>query len=191
MKKIFFIILMVLSPLVHSLEYHLYFDHQTRLEINGSDYYLEVRLTQELQLKDFHRELILAEIEMSPHDGISFILEALLSSDIIEPFHKIIENRQSFHNSLCHKIGQTVQGIYIDQEGESRVQSTILGSPELGCPGRCGPQCGIRQLRRSQYTQECLNHDLCHRTLGYYLGPCLREYWLAVHSFFFAPHCQR
>jgi hypothetical protein len=191
MKKIISFLILLLSPNLYSFEYSYQIDFGTRIDV----YYLEdsliVKVTGRLDMNEDYRQQILIEAQNSTHEGLNFILQAMASSDSLEPFTQIIDDRQSFHQSLCHKIGQSVQGIYIDQSGQRVVQSTILGSPELGCPGRCGPQCGLDRINRSQYTQECLNHDLCRRTLGKYLGPCSREFWLAVHSFFFAPNCQR
>lgn len=66
-------------------------------------------------------------------------------------------------------------------------QKVMVGTVETSCFGRCGYGCGRRW--KTTYTQECLDHDLCHRETGENLGICTPYFLKAMSGFLFAPSC--
>lgn len=92
--------------------------------------------------------------------------------------------------SLCLNLGQTVTGRYtikVRGKEETIEEQVVLGPCYSGeCLGRCGPGCGGTQ----QYTQECLNHDLCFGATGKnWTPPCRDEFLAAADGYFNAPDC--
>lgn len=92
-------------------------------------------------------------------------------------------------NMICNKIGKKIQGSYT--VGEKTIKSSaIVGLKKDKCAGRCGTGCfQIFQKKKSQYTQECFNHDLCHRQHGSLMGECGDEFWAAADGYRNAPDC--
>ncbi|MCJ8276299.1 MAG: hypothetical protein MJK18_05625 [Bdellovibrionales bacterium] len=89
--------------------------------------------------------------------------------------------------SICSSIGKRKMGFY-DVDGNETIfsKSEIVGDKETRCYGRCGPGCNDDS---PTYTQECLNHDICHRETGENFGVCSDEWWSAAHGYLLAPLC--
>lgn len=92
------------------------------------------------------------------------------------------------YQMICNHVGRKKEGFY-NIDGESSTFSEIVRVGDLAskCYGRCGFGCNDKN---PIYTQECLNHDICHRTTGENLGVCSDEFWQASKGFVFAPNCQ-
>jgi len=95
------------------------------------------------------------------------------------------------YTSFCYNLGQTETGEYtiivngIEQTIEEQV---VVGPCYTGeCLGRCGSLCNGKQ----NYTQECLNHDLCAGATGKNLGVCRDEWLAAADGYLFAPNCAK
>ncbi len=133
-------------------------------------------------------KIIAKEIQLKiQNEGLRFLLEGLVDHDFTEPFEFSFDRQEKSYTSICGLIGKPWTGRFTDEQDRVVTKTTTVGSPQSGCYGRCGSQCGNGNERR--YTQECLNHDLCHRTLDRQLGPCKDEFWAAAPGFFSAPNC--
>ncbi len=95
--------------------------------------------------------------------------------------------------SLCASTGKRVKATYTT---ETRTLSeTLLVGPcynaKNECIGRCGIGCGVLGSGLSQqFTQDCLNHDLCRlRTGANVTAPCDDEFVSASDDFFVAADC--
>lgn len=133
-------------------------------------------------------KLIAREIQQKTKDeGIKFLIGGLIDHDFSDPFEFIYDRRAKSYRSICSSVGKARTGRFTDQNEQTITRTVTVGSNQSGCYGRCGSQCGDGDNTR--YTQECLNHDLCHRTLDRQLGPCKDEFWLAAPGFFSAPQC--
>ncbi len=101
---------------------------------------------------------------------------------------KIAKEKKRIFNLLCHKLKQK-HTAYYTINNEFRTALVTVGDPQTQCIGRCGFGCPKKKTHPTQYTQECLNHDLCHRQTGENLGICSPHFWRAVDSYLFAPNC--
>lgn len=125
-----------------------------------------------------------------------------------------LECDPSLYENICDKKGQVVTGFYIIAKKERKeydcnygdpdivvidkqvmpngdikcIEQGIVGNINSDCLGRCGPGCGW-DLFDERYTQECLNHDLCTRSTGKYLGPCKTEFDIAQEGWTCAEEC--
>jgi len=114
--------------------------------------------------------------------------------------------------SICDEIGNTIQGVYVitryyQEQGFDCGTNAQIISLENGhhicleygkvaydedpCLGRCGPGCSDKYPLNGekQFTQECLNHDLCAGATGKWMGPCACEFDKAKAGYFNAPEC--
>lgn len=89
------------------------------------------------------------------------------------------------YTMICRSIGKKRRGYY-HVDGKKYSKRVWVGRESSDCYGRCGSGCGAS----SQYTQECLNHDICNRTTGENLGVCSDEFWAAADGYFGAPNCE-
>lgn len=89
---------------------------------------------------------------------------------------------------LCGQMGEMVTAEY-EARGTVYHPQVVLGDPSQRCRGRCGKGCGWGHWGGHTYTQECLNHDMCHTIEGTQLGECTEELRDAVASYLFAPAC--
>lgn len=119
-------------------------------------------------------------------DILNFMLTQMPVGEVINPYVNQNQTEKSF-TMICSKYGQRHTGSYTAGKGQVSGEA-IVGSKTDRCPGRCGGGCGMF-LGRSQYTQECFNHDVCNRTLNSQLGPCEDEFWAASQGFLTAPNC--
>jgi hypothetical protein len=95
---------------------------------------------------------------------------------------------------ICEFIGQTRLAQYtLPNDPVPHVSLWPVGEPATYCKGRCGWGCAqtIPQHKRSQYTQECFDHDVCYSETGALLGVCKQTFWIAAASYVFAPNCSR
>lgn len=94
--------------------------------------------------------------------------------------------------SLCSATGDRVSGSFT--VGAKPFQKTVALGPcyneANACLGRCGPGCDAPPaVRVQQFTQDCLDHDLCTQKTRQIFGPCTDEWIAAADDFFFAPDC--
>lgn len=86
---------------------------------------------------------------------------------------------------ICDKVGKPHGATYsLDFLWVSKL--VVVGDRKDKCIGRCGLGCG---LWGTTYTQQCLDHDLCHRDTGDNLGVCSGYFMKAVQGFLFGPNC--
>ncbi len=90
---------------------------------------------------------------------------------------------------ICDQIG-TLQEASFKANGENFTIQRIIGDPKSKCAGRCGTGCfqAMQKVNR-RYTQECFNHDMCHRIVGTIFGECADEFWAAVNGYSSALSC--
>ena len=90
---------------------------------------------------------------------------------------------------ICEWIGLERAATYsVAQELVSLVVK--VGDSETRCRGRCGLGCWqLYQWRPNQYTQECLNHDVCRDMTNGNFGECKDEFWIAALGYVSAPDC--
>ncbi len=86
-----------------------------------------------------------------------------------------------FHD-ICNQMGQEVLASYT-YKGKVIEKSIVVGSND--CMGACGKDCWFKKTR---YTRECLNHDLCHRETKD-IVECQDELNKAIQTFKFATRC--
>lgn len=90
------------------------------------------------------------------------------------------------YNMICESVGKMRLGFY--QLGEDWItEEVMVGEPATDCYGRCGRGCG--DFSDHTYTQECLDHDICHRQTGENLGVCKEFFLLAMTGYVTAPSC--
>lgn len=90
--------------------------------------------------------------------------------------------------SICYSIGNRQTAHYhVNNRLTSR--TVVVGDAKTECFGRCGRGCAQSPHDRNQYTQECLNHDLCFHETGQNLGVCTPFFFKAVDGFLLAPDC--
>lgn len=87
------------------------------------------------------------------------------------------------YTMLCEEVGTEWDAMYRVLDVDI-IKTVIIGQPETDCYGRCGFGCGT-----PTYTQECLNHDACHRDTGENLGVCADYFWAAADGYLWAPPC--
>ena len=148
---------------------------------------LSIYLLEQRTLTPVEKQIAKEILLKTQDDGLRFLLKGLLDHDFSEPFELLFDQNEKSYKSLCSSIGKQKSGSFTDEQDRRVTKAAVVGSPQSGCYGRCGSQCGNGNERR--YTQECLNHDLCHRTLDRQLGPCKDEFWAAAPGFFSAPNC--
>jgi hypothetical protein len=95
------------------------------------------------------------------------------------------------YTSFCFNLGQTETGAYtIRVNGVEQIieEQVVVGPCFTGeCLGRCGSLCSGKQ----NYTQECLNHDLCAGATGENFGVCRDEWLAAADGYLFGPNCAK
>lgn len=189
MKSILCFILIFHS--LHSFSFELRFDDGDYIQITTSQKTLIIDIPHGLSLLDSPRKLDLIEHLGQTHyrPGVRFILQGILKEQKIPPTYLVLDSRQDGFTSICDQIGRQGTARFLNEENEEVIKEVPVGESSTGCFGRCGPQCAGQLDRGTRYTQECLNHDTCHRSLGRQLGPCAEEFWKASYGFFFAPHC--
>jgi len=89
-------------------------------------------------------------------------------------------------SNICHLKGKEQMSSYTFKR-KVFSESITVGQKSNGCMGLCGKNCN-NTLGKDIYTQECLDHDLCHRRTKSFLG-CFDELSKAVHGFFFGNTC--
>ncbi len=93
------------------------------------------------------------------------------------------------YTSICESVG-SYREAYFTAKGESFVAAALVGDESTRCRGRCGTSCAQSfQWRNNQYTQECLNHDICKDINGTNMGPCKDEFLKAAIGYAVAPDC--
>ena len=116
-------------------------------------------------------------------------LSKLPAHESLEPLEqaslKASRSQRGF-TMICQSIGHQRRGKYINGQGKKKSKTVPVGFKKSDCYGRCGAGCG----QSKQYTQECLNHDICNRETGENLGVCSDEFWAASDGWFNAPNCQ-
>jgi len=90
---------------------------------------------------------------------------------------------------ICNLLGQKNMGKYTDGNDQEIAGEGIVGDKTKRCFGRCGAGCVPYHL--GTYTQECFNHDLCHRTTGENWGICKDEFMIASDGYIHAPRCKQ
>lgn len=116
-------------------------------------------------------------------------LEALLSLPTSQKFSEaaiISEHSLKKFNNICHLKGKKHLGSYTYKKKRYEFE-TIVGSKDNGCMGMCGKDC--LSVGKPIYTQECFDHDLCHRKTKSFFG-CFDELVSAMHGFFFGTRCR-
>jgi len=95
----------------------------------------------------------------------------------------------STYTMICDAVGLKRQALF-SAGAQKRVMNILVGDPDTRCRGRCGAGCQQwGQWNANQYTQECLNHDVCRDETGEQFGPCEDEFWIAAYGYVFAPDC--
>lgn len=96
----------------------------------------------------------------------------------------------SSFSAICAARGTKRVGLFDDDKNVRYKVAGWVGSPSNSCLGRCGPGCtsGIAKHDR-QYTQECLNHDLCSSKYNTWFGPCADEWTAAIDGYLQAKSC--
>lgn len=115
-------------------------------------------------------------------DGEDINFSSHKIKDILEKKNKI---KPQVYTSLCPNIGETIIGIYTNNNQIIQVPAVIGPCYTDECLGRCGPGCNGSQV----YTQQCFNHDLCTGATGRWFGPCKDEWLAAADGYLFAPNC--
>lgn len=95
-------------------------------------------------------------------------------------------NKGGSSTSLCHKYSKEHDGSYV-YKGKKYVLSAVVGDSKSKCTGLCGKDCK-KGIGKNIYTQECFDHDLCHRKTNSFFG-CLGELIRAIPGFFFGEEC--
>lgn len=104
---------------------------------------------------------------------------------------KVSDNKSI--TSLCGRAGAQVDATYDTKQGS--ITEKILMGPCYNqgndCLGRCGLGCGVPGSKLvQQFTQDCLNHDVCRlRTGANTQPPCDDEFFAASDDFFAASDC--
>ncbi len=92
-------------------------------------------------------------------------------------------------NMICDRIGSECLSSFT-ADGEEISRNVMVGTVDNSCMGRCGARCSQPlQSSTRQYTQECLNHDLCTAVVGSIFGQCLDEWYAASDGYLLAPEC--
>jgi len=107
-------------------------------------------------------------------------------------FHVASHEESKHHKSwtmICDAIGHEMWAQYSANSKLVQILAPV-GDVATRCRGRCGGGCGSGEDHTAySYTQECLNHDMCHSIEGQQLGVCADEMRDAVLSYLFAPRC--
>lgn len=107
--------------------------------------------------------------------------------------HRFLPRRLYWGNIKvrCLKEGQAHLAVWTDRTKQVHNVSVVVGStagPYYECMGRCGRGCG-KQPKKSVYTQNCLNHDVCswevHAKKGRLDRDCGDEYKKAMPDYLF------
>ncbi len=94
------------------------------------------------------------------------------------------------YTMICDWIGHDVMANHT-AAGNSYQNTVRVGDRDQECRGRCGAGCDRAWYVWSrQYTQECLNHDVCNDTVGTQLGECQDEWIAASGGYMSAPNCE-
>ena len=90
---------------------------------------------------------------------------------------------------ICDSIGKKAKASY-SMYGLTVSSVVMVGELSTKCKGRCGAGCNQPlQIRVNVYTQECLDHDVCHAENGVQLGVCKDAFWKAAYGYLNAPNC--
>lgn len=89
---------------------------------------------------------------------------------------------------ICNLIGKKNIGTYSDGSDKVINGEATVGDRSTRCFGRCGAGCIPYYM--GTYTQECFNHDLCHRITGENWGICKDEFMTASDGYMHAPRCK-
>lgn len=105
----------------------------------------------------------------------------------ISTINKLLKNvKRKSYQRICHFEGAVHEASYIFV-GKSYSQLATVGSPKDNCMGLCGKYCK-KGVGKDIYTQECFDHDLCHRKTKSFFG-CFGELVRAIPGFFFGDDC--
>jgi hypothetical protein len=140
---------------------------------------------QFLFLNTKHKRLASFVLEMFPLD---VEVPPQMELQRISFFNKDEEQPKKGWTEICELIGKKNVGRYTDGAEQEIVGEAIVGDRTKRCFGRCGAGCV--PLHVGTYTQECFNHDLCHRTTGENWGICKDEFMLASDGYIHAPRCK-
>ncbi len=133
---------------------------------------------------------------------VDFLANFMPIGETLEPFDSNVNlprgfaeqyTPRAFENRftmICDSIGKIKTASYTEVDDTVVSKDVVVGALDSQCRGRCGAGCDqAGQWRHNQYTQECLNHDLCHNATGSQLGPCKYMFWEAAAGYLFAPDC--
>jgi hypothetical protein len=137
-------------------------------------------------LKKFS-EIASNELKLSGLARLAEFLSTMLKAETpIEPYRRprLTRSRLQPFTLICDSIGHRRNGYFTFAQTLYRLLVRV-GDPDSQCYGRCGPGCG----KTSQYTQECLNHDVCFAAVGTIMGECADEFWAAAQGYLKAPNC--
>lgn len=154
-----------------------------------------IRASEQRQMKIFLEENG-ASFHASEPDAFKLLDLAanfLPADEVVEPFENLQFWREPIQKldwtPICDRIGQvmsarfTVNGISIES-------AAVVGDRATRCRGRCGASCQqFGQLFKSQYTQECFDHDVCRDSTKQNLGECADEFWKAAVGYVLAGNC--
>jgi hypothetical protein len=178
--------------------------------LKTSDTQIIESMAQEIETRKLSKLFYLFEyfINLPPHESLDIL--AMPSGEVPWPSDKDKEDkgndndnddRQSSYAlykpqervsflSLCGFVGK--ERLTFFELNKTLYSSRVtVGEPNEKCLGRCGFGCALMDpLNKSNYTQECLDHDFCHRLMGQNLGVCAPYFRKAVPSFLFAPNCK-
>ena len=92
--------------------------------------------------------------------------------------------------NFCADRGKSRSVSFNGNDGATYRSGSLVGDPASGCRGRCGAGCfQTSQIRKRQYTKECLAHDQCAAFFNENLGNCKNEFDAATDGYFNAPNC--
>lgn len=120
---------------------------------------------------------------------IEFSADVIPSKEIIHPYQTTTRfSLAQAWTSICSSYGQDKIATYT--VGSQVFNVMALVGDTKRCTGRCGTGCWqLGQKNANQYTQECLNHDICKDITGQNLGVCEDEFWAAAPGYLHAPNC--
>ena len=141
-------------------------------------------LARSQALVDFLANFLPADEKLQPFDR-----NVILPTGFLVQYRTIYALDRKY-TMLCDSIGKVRTATVTDASANAFSKDVVVGAIDSNCRGRCGTACEqAGQWRHNQYTQECLNHDVCHDTTGSQLGPCENMFWKAAPGYVFAPDC--
>ena len=151
-------------------------------------YYLDKKQIRLSESDKFHIEdqLKLKSLDPKVHNVLSLFY--YFPNDVNIAHNLKSMPRHGGYRPICDRIGHITESQYNIGE-QTFIQSVLVGAPRTKCQGLCGVNCfGV--FKRKAYTQECLNHDVCHRETHDLLG-CFDELMKASSGFLFGKSCKQ